>query len=1694
MTSGRWDWEWENTCWEWEKLPSPINSPTGFTYELRGNSFPLTHALALSTNHDSIKLIQELEKTTGLKFGSSENPLYLAVEQQYDATAIDSVVLNIGLNDSVVEELAKITDHCFAFQCYRTFVETFSSVVFNVAPQDLSNVSEDIGFSGTHKDLDVTTSQQIIKGYLQRLQSLGHVIPQDPWEQLSLVVQKLHERSPVNPIYLKVQALLISDIRGPAISIDPSDKSFFTLDHNLAQDPTLLLFRLHSDTPSPSHDLNKYIKNLNSLTLSHSLKDNDHNTVSSQDLEDPECHHPFLNVFLLNSSLQSSTSRSSATPKTGTLSAYCRLKPTNAETVYIDTPTDNSVSICISKSSAQGTPVNGPKSSFPFTSILTKENIQVYEEVAAPAVGDLFNNVSSTLFTYGGVASGKTYTFFGSPTCISQETIGLIPLSLHSIFHRLVDDQEVLISFLRLNDDAIYDLMQASSDTHGKKSPTLLNSAVISSVCNNAKITSIPGLSQNKVSTLREALELLSNGNDLRQCERSKSNLGSTRSHFVLSIQLVSKTQETNSKLCFVDLAAPIQNSDLPDKQSPMFKQCTDHNKSLFFLEGVLSAVTSGQPHVPYRNCLLTSVLRFNMFYSPKLIMIACLSLDPDHASESLAMCLFFRRIGVFKRLGQQEANLKKKQLLNDSPLVTPSGSLSPPMAEHHVEVIEQSEEKEDSEKSEEEVVFEKSLSSEIKKDLTSTSDSTSEESVVESDINPDIVIETVTASPIEVTNQSSDSDQLVHDVISYSKVDSTEMKDVVLEFKEDPEPTSPWITKVKDNWNLIGTQRNIIIGLSCVVLVILAFLLFFFLRSSAPPTFLVSGTVTSDTVPLSGVLVFGDDLDDVYSDDDGFYELRPLTNGVYELTYELIGYDLKSVNVTVFDNDKTVDVSLSLNTFIVSGTVTSDSVPLSGVIVFGDDLDDVYTVDDGSFQLQPLVNGDYELHFELEKYDPKSVNVTVSDSNVFINVSVLLAPTFNVSGTVTSDSVPLPGVLVFGDDLDDVYSDENGLFALEPLVNGIYELNFQLHKYDSKSVNVTISDFNVFVNVSLLFAPTFNVSGTVTSDSVPLPSVLVFGDVLDDVFTDDDGQFEIEPLPTGHYELNFYLEGYDPKSINVTVSDSDKFVDVSLDFLLSLELIILDDVNSEPIPNPRVKLINQNLIVDGNEEGHIVLDLIAGDYELTVIHPNYFDRTVTIQIFTSKTESVSMTRHGFTSVSNSITGYNASFGFNVVIPTSLNGDVITTIGESAFQDKGLTSVVIPDSVQTIEGSAFKDNFIVSLTLNSGLLSIGDSAFKNNNLEELVIPDSVTTLGSNVLSGNSISSLVIPNGVTQIPDNAFRENQLSSITLPDSLVSIGTHSFFSNHLTDLIVPSSVTSIGLGAFRNNQISTLILGSSLKTIGIIAFGENQLIDLVIPDSVTDILSMAFISNKLEHLVLGSGLKTIENSVFQANSLATVDIPENIISIGSFAFASNQIEFVVFHDGITSIGSSAFNDNLLTSVSFPVSFTTISGYAFANNKLTSVNLPPSVSSIGQGAFSDNQLESVVLPEMLVTIVLFAFENNKLTEITFPGNVTSIGEAAFKGNQLVEVIFSDNVVDIAFRAFYENKLTNVILPANLVTIGSQVFDRNSLVSVQIGQGVSVHSIAIPGGFASVYESEQSSSGLYTRTGPTTSDWSLND
>ena len=112
-----------------------------------------------------------------------------------------------------------------------------------------------------------------------------------------------------------------------------------------------------------------------------------------------------------------------------------------------------------------------------------------------------------------------------------------------------------------------------------------------------------------------------------------------------------------------------------------------------------------------------------------------------------------------------------------------------------------------------------------------------------------------------------------------------------------------------------------------------------------------------------------------------------------------------------------------------------------------------------------------------------------------------------------------------------------------------------------------------------------------------------------------------------------------------------------------------------------------------------------------------------------------------------------------VVIPDTIDGKSVTSIGEFAFFDcTSLTSITIPDSVTCIEWYAFQG--CTSLT-------------------SIKIPDSVTEIGSSAFSGcKSLTSITIPNSVTSIGEFAFYDcTSLTSITIPNSVTSIGSNAF-----------------------------------------------------------------------------------------------------------------------------------------------------------------------------------------------------------------------------------------------------------------------------------------------------------------------------
>lgn len=190
----------------------------------------------------------------------------------------------------------------------------------------------------------------------------------------------------------------------------------------------------------------------------------------------------------------------------------------------------------------------------------------------------------------------------------------------------------------------------------------------------------------------------------------------------------------------------------------------------------------------------------------------------------------------------------------------------------------------------------------------------------------------------------------------------------------------------------------------------------------------------------------------------------------------------------------------------------------------------------------------------------------------------------------------------------------------------------------------------------------------------------------------------------------------------------------------------------------------------------------------------------------------------------------------DVVIPSSVNGTFITTIGRDAFYSNQLTSVSIPNSVRNINSSAFRNNQLTSVSIPDSVTSIGGYAFERNPLTSIVIPDSVTSIGDFAFSMNGLTSVIIPDSVTSISKGAFYYNKLTSVIIPDTVTTIGDSAFYHNQLTSVTIPNSVNSIGYTAFRENQLTSVSIPDSVTSIGHHAFGANPLTSASVPSHLT------------------------------------------------------------------------------------------------------------------------------------------------------------------------------------------------------------------------------------------------------------------
>ena len=177
---------------EMTNLGLPV--PPGFTigtdvctayYEQGGQSLP-------AGLEDAYRgAVTRVEDMLGRKFGDPSKPLLFSVRSgaRVSMPGMMDTVLNLGLNDTTVEGMAKETDNPrFAYDSYRRFIQMFGNVVLGVDGHKFEHALDSLKENkGVENDTDLSADD--LKGLIETYKGIvreshGADFPQDPWEQL----------------------------------------------------------------------------------------------------------------------------------------------------------------------------------------------------------------------------------------------------------------------------------------------------------------------------------------------------------------------------------------------------------------------------------------------------------------------------------------------------------------------------------------------------------------------------------------------------------------------------------------------------------------------------------------------------------------------------------------------------------------------------------------------------------------------------------------------------------------------------------------------------------------------------------------------------------------------------------------------------------------------------------------------------------------------------------------------------------------------------------------------------------------------------------------------------------------------------------------------------------------------------------------------------------------------------------------------------------------------------------------------------------------------------------------------------------------------------------------------------------------------------------------------------------------------
>ncbi|XP_058429432.1 kinesin-like protein KIF1A isoform X20 [Marmota monax] len=272
---------------------------------------------------------------------------------------------------------------------------------------------------------------------------------------------------------------------------------------------------------------------------------------------------------------------------------------------------------------------------------------QVYRDIGEEMLQHAFEGYNVCIFAYGQTGAGKSYTMMGKQEKGQQ---GIIPQLCEDLFSRINDttndnmSYSVEVSYMEIYCERVRDLLNPKNKGNLRvREHPLLGPYV-------------EDLSKLAVTSYNDIQDLMDSGNKARTVAATNMNETSSRSHAVFNIIFTQKrhdaetdiTTEKVSKISLVDLAGS-ERADSTGAKGTRLKEGANINKSLTTLGKVISALAemdSGPnknkkkkktDFIPYRDSVLTWLLRENLGGNSRTAMVAALSPADINYDETLS-------------------------------------------------------------------------------------------------------------------------------------------------------------------------------------------------------------------------------------------------------------------------------------------------------------------------------------------------------------------------------------------------------------------------------------------------------------------------------------------------------------------------------------------------------------------------------------------------------------------------------------------------------------------------------------------------------------------------------------------------------------------------------------------------------------------------------------------------------------------------------------------------------------------------------------------------------------------------------------------------------------------------------------------------------------------------------------------------